>query len=193
MSKSDETKQRIIKASVRLFADKGYSPVTMKDICEATGLSRGGLYRYYKSTAEIMEAILESEQKGADEVAACIYELKWTAMEMLDGFLSSQKRFIESDVVSIETAAMQFSQLEAGRQTNIKRFSRTVLRLADLIRQGQAEGVFAKGNADIIAAHVILVIGGLRQQCALIGFNQTFIDKQFELIRNIIVQGFEEE
>ena len=31
----------------------------MKDICEATSLSRGGLYRYFGSTKEIFIAMLQ--------------------------------------------------------------------------------------------------------------------------------------
>ncbi|HKM21164.1 MAG TPA: TetR/AcrR family transcriptional regulator [Lachnospiraceae bacterium] len=55
--KGQQTKKMIRMEAKKLFAEKGFSQVTMKDICEATGLSRGGLYRHYESTAEIFEEI----------------------------------------------------------------------------------------------------------------------------------------
>ncbi|MDV9966360.1 helix-turn-helix domain-containing protein [Clostridioides difficile] len=42
-TKGEQTKQFIIDTSIMLFSEKGYSNVTMKDICEACNLSRGGL------------------------------------------------------------------------------------------------------------------------------------------------------
>ena len=54
-----ETRRLILKKSYPLFAEKGFKEVTMKDICECTGLSRGGLYRHYDSTSQIFAEILE--------------------------------------------------------------------------------------------------------------------------------------
>lgn len=51
--KGNKTKQHIKNKAKRLFAQNGYKTVTMKDICEATGLSRGGLCRHYDSTDQI--------------------------------------------------------------------------------------------------------------------------------------------
>ena len=44
-AKGDKTKELICSEAYKLFAEKGFKEVTMKDICEKTGLSRGGLYR----------------------------------------------------------------------------------------------------------------------------------------------------
>ena len=56
--KGDRTKQFIKEKAKILFAEKGFKIVTMKDICEATGLSRGGLYRHYDSTHVIFSEII---------------------------------------------------------------------------------------------------------------------------------------
>ncbi|KLU70117.1 MAG: hypothetical protein RHS_4074 [Robinsoniella sp. RHS] len=68
----------------------------MKDICECTGLSRGGLYRHYDSTSQIFAEILEellkrqedefSEKIKKKESAICILNdvLERYRLEMLD-------------------------------------------------------------------------------------------------------------
>ena len=53
--KGDKTKQFIKQQAKVLFADKGFKNVTMKDICEVTELSRGGLYRHYNSTEHFLK------------------------------------------------------------------------------------------------------------------------------------------
>ena len=39
--KKERTRQRILVKAYDLFAKKGFNAVTMKDVCEATELSRG--------------------------------------------------------------------------------------------------------------------------------------------------------
>ncbi len=58
--KGEKTKQDIREKAYQLFAKKGFKEVTMKDICELTGLSRGGLYRHYESTEQIFLEIVNS-------------------------------------------------------------------------------------------------------------------------------------
>lgn len=60
--KGDETKKMIIEAAKQLFAQRGFKDVTMSDICAATELSRGGLYRHYASTAEIFKELIRSNK-----------------------------------------------------------------------------------------------------------------------------------
>lgn len=56
--KSENTIKMIRLEASKVFAGNGYKNVTMSDICRATGLSRGGLYRYYSNTAEILGDII---------------------------------------------------------------------------------------------------------------------------------------
>lgn len=58
--KGRRTRQAICQSACQLFAEKGYKDVTMKDICERTHLSRGGLYRHYGSTREIFMEIVDT-------------------------------------------------------------------------------------------------------------------------------------
>ena len=58
--KGMQTKQLICMEAYQLFAQKGFKDVTMKDICEKTGLSRGGLYRHYESTEQIFLEIIHA-------------------------------------------------------------------------------------------------------------------------------------
>ena len=57
-SKKERTREMILQASYRLFARDGCNKVTMKDVCDAAGMSRGGLYSHFAGTKELFEAIL---------------------------------------------------------------------------------------------------------------------------------------
>ena len=55
--RGEETRRHIKRNAYSLFAAKGFKQVTMKDICEAAKLSRGGLYCHYESTSQIFQAV----------------------------------------------------------------------------------------------------------------------------------------
>ena len=46
--KSLLSKGKIIDAAMKLFLEKGYENTTMQDIVEASGMSKGAIYHYFK-------------------------------------------------------------------------------------------------------------------------------------------------
>jgi len=53
----NETKEYILKTSLMLFLQKSYKDVTMKEIVEKTGLSKGAFYHYFTSKEELFKEI----------------------------------------------------------------------------------------------------------------------------------------
>ena len=170
LSKSDRTKKMILEKATELFIKKGYSAVTMKDVCEATGLSRGGLYRHFSSTGEMIICLIRAEQQNADnEFKKALAEGK-SALQMLDLFIDTHNRFLLSPKSGLELAANQFALLdEKGKQINAERAWSTVKRTSYLVRLGQEEGVFIDGDPESIAWHIVLFLVGLRTKTALDG------------------------
>lgn len=54
----EERKDEIQRGAVQTFLKKGYRNTTMEDIVASTTLSKGGVYRYFKSTKEIMLSLV---------------------------------------------------------------------------------------------------------------------------------------
>ena len=50
-------KDEIIKTAAKLFKEKGYSAVTMRDIATAMGMKAASLYNHIKSKQEILKEI----------------------------------------------------------------------------------------------------------------------------------------
>lgn len=51
-----EVRERIIRASVRVFAEKGFHRATMQDVVRESGLSVGAIYTYFRSKDELILA-----------------------------------------------------------------------------------------------------------------------------------------
>lgn len=132
--KGEKTKQEIREKAYQLFTKKGFKEVTMKDICELTGLSRGGLYRHYESTEQIfLEIVSAFSDKQRDQVlaeierqipAAVILEelLSKYADEMIDyesSFSLAICEFYSDPTISKEDNSIK-KQYESSKSTWVK-------------------------------------------------------------------------
>jgi AcrR family transcriptional regulator len=57
---SEERKNQILEAAIRVFSRRGFHVARMDDIVQESGLSKGALYWYFKSKDEIIAAILSN-------------------------------------------------------------------------------------------------------------------------------------
>jgi AcrR family transcriptional regulator len=90
--KSEETRQRILNAALKLFQDRGFESATMRDIAEEAGVATGAAYYYFpskdaivmefyrRSSAE-MQPTLEAALESATGLEKRLYQLirvKWS-------------------------------------------------------------------------------------------------------------------
>lgn len=59
MTKGEETRQKIVNEAVALINQKGYGATSMGDLMEATGLTKGGLYRHFPGKESIALAAFD--------------------------------------------------------------------------------------------------------------------------------------
>ena len=62
------TKEKILKEALTLFAEKGYSAVYVGDIADAVGIKAPSLYKHYKSKQEIFDSCVEVFSKRMEQV-----------------------------------------------------------------------------------------------------------------------------
>jgi AcrR family transcriptional regulator len=90
------TETRILTAALGLIGRRGVRRLGMQEIAEASGVSRGTLYRYFPSRDHVLAAAADFDEqrfsKGADEVLASVTEPE----ERISAFLAYAFEFIRS-------------------------------------------------------------------------------------------------
>jgi TetR/AcrR family transcriptional repressor of nem operon len=63
-----ETKRRLVDAGVNLMRSRGFNATTLDDICHEAGVTKGGLFHYFKNKDDLAKAALAefAEGKAAD-------------------------------------------------------------------------------------------------------------------------------
>ncbi len=70
----EQTQERIVDASIKLFIEKGYEQTTIQDILDTLNLSKGGLYHHFKSKEEILEAVKQKRAQYATDMLRDLIE-----------------------------------------------------------------------------------------------------------------------
>lgn len=178
--KGDKTRETIRKEAYKLFAEKGFKDVTMKDICERTGLSRGGLYRYYSGTEDIFSEILSEEYVIADRI-----EKKERATDILEDMLVAIRQEILDKELSLSLAIYEYASL--GNEPFFEHIHHNAKkRWMSLIQYGIETGEFQEVDANQVSDMILYYYQGLRMWSRIIAFGeseaQAYIDTVCQLL-----------
>ncbi len=66
---ADTTRERILRAALRLFADQGYGATSMREIAEQLGITKAALYYHFDSKEDIVRALLADVERQVAELA----------------------------------------------------------------------------------------------------------------------------
>jgi AcrR family transcriptional regulator len=61
---ADDTREKILFAAMRLFAEKGYGSTSVADILQASGTNAGSLYYFFPGKQDVLIAVLETYLAG---------------------------------------------------------------------------------------------------------------------------------
>ena len=160
--KSAQKKKYIVETARGVFTEKGYKNVTMKDIVEACGISRGGLYLYFSGTDELFMDVLKMEAEEADDVFAGKVGQDATPSDILALFLKEQKREL----------------LHSGNNPLKQQFDAAVRIIERLIEAGVEAGEFYCEDAKGAARNIMYVLEGLKIAAQTRGITEEMVDRE---------------
>lgn len=179
--KSVQKRKYILDTARKVFMEKGFKRVTMKDIVEACDISRGGLYLYFSSTEEIFLEVLRMESEETDDVFSDNVKEDSTAADILMLFLKEQKKELlrKKDTLTQATYEFYFENKLSKKDDILKKqFESAVFVLRKLIETGVESEEFYCENPDSAARNIMLVLEGLKIAAQTIGVTSESVDKQ---------------
>lgn len=192
--KSIQKKKYILETARKVFMEKGFKKVTMKDIVEACEISRGGLYLYFESTSQIFLEVLKLESQEADDVFSDSITEDATAADILILFLKEQKKELLRKKNTLTQAIYEFYfENELPKKDNVlkKQFDSAVKIIEKLIEAGVENGEFYCEDCKGTARNIMFVLEGLKISAQTIGITAEVVDREVDYILKGL--GVEEE
>lgn len=178
--KSIQKRQYILDQARKVFMEKGYKNVTMKDVVEACDISRGGLYLYFGSTQELFLEVLKLDADEADDVFSTRITENDTAADILTLFLKEQKKELLRKRNTLTVAVYEYFFSHKDERDNMlrKQFDAGVRVIEKLIEAGIASGEFYCENPRGAASNIMYVLEGLKINSQTMGITEEAVDEQ---------------
>ena len=191
--KSIQKRKYILETARKVFVEKGFKKVTMKDIVEACEISRGGLYLYFESTSQIFQEVLKLETQEADDLFSDSIKEDATAADILLLFLREQKKELlrKNDTLTQAIYEFYFENQELPKKENRlkKQFDSAVKIIERLIEAGVESGEFYCEDCAGCARNIMFVLEGLKICAQTIGVTPEMVDREIlYLFKNLSVE-----
>lgn len=183
--KSLKKKKYIIETARKVFMEKGFKSVTMKDIVEACDISRGGLYLYFENTSQIFLEVLKMESEEADDLFSGSINEDAMVSDILILFLQEQKKELlrKKDTLAQATYEFYFAN-ELPKKNNVlkKQFDSAVKIIEKLLEAGTENGEFYCEDCKGTARNIMYVLEGLKISAQTIGITAEAVDREIMYI-----------
>lgn len=166
MRKGEKTRLHIIMKSAELFNERGYANTTIQDIMEATGLTKGGIYRNFANKDEIaIEAFAYAGQVLWGRFSAAI-EGQPTVLDKIVAMCDVYADTVNDPPMKggcpfLNTAVESDHSFPVMREHALRAYDSMLAFIQGLLRQGVEAGEFrAEMDTEAVASALFSSIEG---------------------------------
>ena len=195
MARKSNEEQKAVKRDMILeqartvFCEKGFLSVTMKDIVDACGISRGGLYLFFSSIEEIFEAVVIN--RNLRRLAAVRRQVNRgkSFQSVFDLYFAVQKERLLHMEESILMATYEYYSVHENTEDlafRNEQVSGIKGDLMSILRLGVAQEVLEDRNLEELAESFIYLIEGLSVYAMFGNVSEEQIDAQLEQMKSML-------
>lgn len=152
----EETVQKILDASLKLFLEKGYEETTVLDIIsEMGGLTRGAFYHHFKSKEEVFDALCEKLFYETNPFKKAKNHKELNGLEKLKFVLKTS--FDETEHHQLSIASMQLMGSPAFLKKLIESNQELAPMYQELIEEGIQDGSIHTEHSKLLAELFVLL------------------------------------
>ncbi|MET7767201.1 TetR/AcrR family transcriptional regulator [Nocardia sp. NPDC005366] len=164
---SEETRQRIVAATMRCVAEVGYSRATIREIARMANMTSGSLYHYFPNKAELMKAtFLELADVAVPGLVAAAARTEGVLNKLM-AVLDEGERLMRD--YPYAAAFDRAIRAESAQHLHLAENSETIFNtlrdlIVDIVEQARQEGALgAQATVDDAADAIYVLLRGLNE------------------------------
>jgi AcrR family transcriptional regulator len=156
-----DTRTAILETSARLYADLGYSAVSMRDVASAMGMTPANLYHHFKNKDDLVRETVAHVFAEKTEPIAEMLEVESRDSDRLGLFVDHFVRLLTGDRVFFRLLVRELVDGDEGRlddlaHTVLERPFRLVSGLADIGQPSEERFLATVSMIGMILGHALL-------------------------------------
>jgi len=159
------TRARILTSAERLFAERGFSDVTMPMIAQASGITAGAIYKHFDSKVALFFEVIRGAVE-ATVVSAAARPGGMTLPNVVAGFTARARRRFRQLAVEIHAASLKHPQVRRLLRHSV---DRQIADISGEIIAGQHAGTLRPAKSpELLASAIMVFIMGLMHMETLV-------------------------
>jgi AcrR family transcriptional regulator len=141
-SETNEVRQRIIQASTSLFVSRGYTGISMREIAEAVGVSKAGLYYHFRDKEALFLAVLTANLEHIESLIRRACQTGPTVRDQISLMVRTIFEQTPQQRAIIRLASQDLPHInQAARDEFDRAYHEKFLgQIEDMLRDGMASG-----------------------------------------------------
>ncbi|MCW0213767.1 MAG: TetR/AcrR family transcriptional regulator [Pseudonocardia sp.] len=154
-------REEIVTASARIFADRGYANVGMREIADAVGIRGASLYHHFPAKEEILYAVCLTVTREPAEENLPVLDAPGTPAGRLAMLVRAHLRHLNRRQVEHLVGRHELASLTPGHREEIDGHRRYYQRrVRDVVAAGMRSGEFTVPDAQLAAFAVCDMLNG---------------------------------
>jgi TetR/AcrR family transcriptional regulator, fatty acid metabolism regulator protein len=144
--KNNEKYYKIIEAATKVFARKGFYKAKISEIASEAQVADGTIYIYFDNKDDILICLFEEQMKAVLDNMVIQISKEDDPVKKLEKFALAHLQLVEQNKHMAEIIQVEVRQSSKFmKEYRNDPFVQYLELIADIIRQGQKEGLFKKG------------------------------------------------
>jgi TetR/AcrR family fatty acid metabolism transcriptional regulator len=189
--RTDDKRERILRAAVKVFAKKGFYASRVSEIAKAAGVADGTIYLYFDGKDDVLESLFEDRTERLLTVLRVELEKQPSAPARMRRLIELQLGLLEGqrDLAEVITVNLRQST-RLLRQYGSKRFVEYLELMANVVADGQKSGDFRDDVSPRVLARALFgALDGLALTWALGDARAGGLEKAATQLAEVILRG----
>ena len=181
--------RKILEAARIIFCRKGFLDVTMQDIIDECGISRGGIYLYFNSVDEIFQETIRQRNKEKFSIISKAVQEKAPFDLVLADYIALQKERLFNIEESLFRAYCEYvfskpkGTMQAFREVQLNHLRKSVM---SILMLGVNQSAIKDEKIPRLVDHFIVVIDGLSVLSLGGALTEDIVEGQFGILEEMI-------
>ncbi|MBT8265241.1 MAG: TetR/AcrR family transcriptional regulator [Bacteroidia bacterium] len=159
--KTETRKEEIVQTAAKLFKEKGYSAVTMRDLAKAMGIKAASLYNHINSKQDILKDIIISLAEEFTQGMQLIKSSEATSIEKLKKIVSLHIHITSRNPNGMASLNNDWMHLEEQKHHYIQLRHRYEDDFRQIINEGIKSNEIKKSNSDVMLFSMLSTLRSL--------------------------------
>lgn len=159
--KQESRKQEIINTAAKLFKEKGYSAVTMRDLATAMGIKAASLYNHISSKQEILQEIIISLAEEFTQGMEIIKSSSANSHQKISQIIALHIKITSENIYGMASLNNDWMHLENQLNFYLKLRTDYENNFRKIIKQGIKDKEFISDNSAVMLFSILSTLRSL--------------------------------